>query len=100
MRSWRPCAWSLTTRLMRRPARPHGEPRFKMLETIREYALDRFQASGTAEDRQRRHTGYHLALAERADPELRGARQKQWLDRLEPEHNNMRAALARSRSAP
>jgi len=68
------------------------EPRFTMLETIREYALERLEASGAATVR-RRHAEYYLALAERAEPQRWGAEQSVWLDRLELEHDNLRAAL-------
>jgi predicted ATPase/DNA-binding XRE family transcriptional regulator len=73
------------------------EPRFTMLETIREYALERLESSGEAEEVQRKHAQYYLALAEAAQPEA----SKQWdeaewwskFTRLEREHDNVRAAL-------
>jgi predicted ATPase/class 3 adenylate cyclase/Tfp pilus assembly protein PilF len=71
-----------------------GEPRFTMLETIREYALERLEASGEARLLRQYHAGYYLTLAGRAEPELRaGPQQVAWLDRLEQEHGNLRAAL-------
>jgi len=70
----------------------HREDRFSMLETIREYAGERLEASGEAEELRRRHAQHFLALAEEADPHLRGS-PKEWLDRLEREHDNLRAAL-------
>lgn len=71
-----------------------GEPRFTLLETIRAYALDRLAESGKEEQVRQRHAEYHLALAEKADPHLRTGGQQVWLDRLEIERGNLRAALA------
>jgi tetratricopeptide (TPR) repeat protein len=72
-----------------------GELRFTMLETIREYAFERLAASGEAKLLRQCHTGYYLAMAERAAPELRaGPQQVMWLDRLEREYDNLRAALS------
>lgn len=72
---------------------PEGAPRFAMLATIREYGLERLEESGEAERTRERHAQYYLTLAESAEPELKGPRQAVWLDRLETEHNNLRAAL-------
>lgn len=79
-----------------------GEPRFRMLETLREYAIERLAASGELEEIRRRHAAYYLNLAERAEPELVGPKQAIWLARLEEEHDNLRAALqwAIERSEP
>ncbi|HKP54689.1 MAG TPA: diguanylate cyclase [Chloroflexia bacterium] len=71
-----------------------GEARFAMLETIREYALERLEARGAAAELKRRHADYYLALAERAEPLLVGPEQKRWLGVLASEYGNMRAALA------
>jgi predicted ATPase/DNA-binding SARP family transcriptional activator/DNA-binding CsgD family transcriptional regulator len=70
-----------------------GEPRLVMLETIREYAQERLEESGEAETIKRAHAEYFLALAEIAEPKLWGPEDAAWLDRLEREHDNMRAAL-------
>jgi predicted ATPase/transcriptional regulator with XRE-family HTH domain len=70
-----------------------GEPRFTMMETIHEYALERLEASGEAEALQLRHADYYLTLAEQAEPALLGAEQGEWMERLETEHDNLRAAL-------
>jgi len=63
------------------------------LETIRQYARDRLQEIGESEKCRDRHLNFFLALAEDANPELRGANQRVWLERLEVEHDNVRAAL-------
>ncbi len=70
-----------------------GEARFLVLETLREYALDRLQESGEVEALRAWHAAYYLGLAEEAEPHLRGPDQAAWLNRLEREHNNIRAAL-------
>ncbi len=79
--------------LLRQKAEIDGEPRLLMLETIREYALERLEASGEAEAIRRRHADYYLALAEQAEHMLAGEQQVLWLNRLEQEHENLRAAL-------
>ena len=70
-----------------------SEPAFGMLETVREYARERLAAAGELPAASRAHAHYFLALAERADPALRGAEQRAWFFRLEHEHDNLRAAL-------
>jgi len=72
----------------------HTEERFSMLETIREYAAERLEDSGEAAELRRRHAEHFLALAEEAEPSL-FAESTEWLDRLEQEHDNLRAALHR-----
>jgi predicted ATPase/DNA-binding SARP family transcriptional activator len=75
--------------------RPVGdEPRFAMLETQREYAVERLEQSREADLIRSRHLEYFTGLAERAEPELRGERQLQWHARLEADNDNFRAALA------
>jgi non-specific serine/threonine protein kinase len=73
---------------------PHDEGRFGMLETIQEYARERLEESGQEEEIRRDHALYYLALAERAEAQLRGSGEAAWLDRLEVEHDNLRSALA------
>jgi predicted ATPase len=80
--------------LLQQEAQPDGGPRFRMLETIREYGLERLEASGEAEGTRGRHAAFFRALAEQAEPELLGPQQAAWLARLEPEYDNLRAALA------
>jgi predicted ATPase len=71
-----------------------GEERFWMLETIREYALERLEASDDAGELGRCHAEHFLALAEEAEPHLFGQEEsREWLDRLEGDHDNFRAAL-------
>src|SRR5919206_572403 len=69
------------------------ELRFSMLETVREYALERLSSSGEEDEIRRRHLEHFLALAEAAEPELFAADQIAWFARLEEEHDNLRAAL-------
>ncbi len=69
------------------------EPRLVMLETIREYGLEVLAASGEEEIARRAHAAFYLSLAERVEPELGGAQQAIWLERLEREHDNLQAAL-------
>ena len=70
------------------------EPRFEMLESLREYALERLMArSKEWTTIKYRHAKYYMGLAEAAEPELEGPEQTAWLDRLEMEHDNFLAAL-------
>jgi predicted ATPase/class 3 adenylate cyclase len=72
----------------------HTEERFWMLETILEYAAEQLEDSGEVNEWRRRHAEWFLALAEDAYPHLRGS-PTEWLNRLEREHDNLRAALDR-----
>jgi tetratricopeptide (TPR) repeat protein len=80
--------------LLRQEEGPDGEPRFVMLETVHEFAREKLGESAEAEEIKRAHAEYFLTLAEEAYPELRGPDQLEWLERLEAEHDNMRAALS------
>ena len=80
--------------LLRQEEGPGGEPRFVMLETVHEFAREKLEQSEEAEKIKRTHAQYFLTLAEQAYPELKGANQLEWLDRLEAEHDNMRLALS------
>jgi predicted ATPase/DNA-binding XRE family transcriptional regulator len=71
-----------------------GEVRFSMLETVREYAAGRLATGGEEETIRRWHAEYYLALAETADPQLSGAEQELWFERLEADHDNLRSALS------
>jgi len=78
--------------LLGRPTEP-DETRFWMLETIREYALEQLRAAGEDQQIGGRHARFYAGLVERAEPELTGADQASWLERLEGEHANLQAAL-------
>jgi predicted ATPase/DNA-binding XRE family transcriptional regulator len=74
----------------------HGadtDSRLVMLETIREYALERLEASGESEPLLRRHTEYYLAMVEATVPAFSGEAYQAWVDQLDREHSNLRAAL-------
>ena len=79
--------------LLRQETGPGGEPRFAMLETIREYGRERLGQSGEEAEMRRAHAAFFLALVEAAEAPLLGPQQLIWLDRLEAEHDNLRAAL-------
>ncbi|GAA5064283.1 BTAD domain-containing putative transcriptional regulator [Thermocatellispora tengchongensis] len=68
-------------------------PRFRLLESVAAYCLDRLRESGEEAALRRRHAEHYLALAERAEPRLRGPGQREWLGRLDAEAANLRAAL-------
>jgi predicted ATPase/DNA-binding CsgD family transcriptional regulator len=79
--------------LLRQVEQEGEEPRLLMLETIREYGLEVLSESSEIENIRRAHTAYYLRLAEDAAPQLLGLQQAAWLERLEREHDNLRAAL-------
>jgi predicted ATPase/DNA-binding SARP family transcriptional activator/DNA-binding CsgD family transcriptional regulator len=68
--------------------------RYRLLEPVRQYARERLEASGEADAFRRRHAEFFLVLAEEAAPELSGAQQQEWANRLEADHDNMRATLS------
>jgi predicted ATPase len=70
-----------------------GEVRFVMLQTIREYALERLEEAGGAAAARRAHADFYLGYVEQAEPQLYGSAQMEWLKRLETEQDNLRAAL-------
>ncbi len=70
-----------------------GEARHRLLETVRQYGRDRLGEAHEAAIVRRRHRDWYLRLAEEAEPNLRGPEQLAWLERLETEHDNFRAAL-------
>src|SRR5262249_32443843 len=70
-----------------------GRTRYRLLETVRQYARDRLLESAGAEAIRERHRDYFVAFAEEADKQLLDAEQAEWLRRLEEEHDNLRSAL-------
>ena len=79
--------------LLRQIEQEAAEPRFVMLETIREYGREALAASGEAEVTHQAHAAYYLALAEAAEQAWNGPQQAVWFGRLEQEHDNLRAAM-------
>ena len=86
--------------LLRREEVDHAEPRFRMLETIREFANDQLRAQKGLDETATRHAEYFLSLAEQAAPRLYTAEQHAWVNRLGQESANIRAALAWGQSVP
>lgn len=84
--------------LVQQVAGDDGEPRFGMLEIVREYALARLAERGELTELRRRHAEACMTLAEAGALELQGAQQHRWLVKLDAEHPNVRAALTWSLS--
>ena len=83
----------ITKSLLAAEQHPGTQTRYYFLETIRQYAAEKLVNTGDADTTRRRHFDYFVALAEHAEPALRKANVLEWLDRLEAEHDNLRAAL-------
>ncbi|MBA3531733.1 MAG: tetratricopeptide repeat protein [Ardenticatenales bacterium] len=83
--------------LVRQEDGREGEPRFTLLETLREYAQERLEERGESRLIQNQHLRFFLRLTEEAEPQLHGPDQLRWLDELDAEHANLRAALAHAR---
>ena len=79
--------------LLREAEDANGEPRYLILETVREFGLERLAASGEDEHLHRHHAVYFTELAEQSETALLGAEQGEWVARLEAEHDNFTAAL-------
>jgi predicted ATPase/DNA-binding XRE family transcriptional regulator len=77
-----------------RPRKAGSEVRYGMLEPVRQYALEKLEQSGQAGDALRKHAEFFLELSERAEPELRRPEETEWLERLETEHDNLRATFS------
>ena len=80
--------------LVRQSEGVEGEPRFRMLETIREFAMEQAVAGGRWEALRERHAALFRELAETSAGQVMGSNKRVWLDRLEQEHDNLRAAFA------
>lgn len=80
--------------LLRREDGPDGRSRYVMLEMIRAFGLEQLEDHREVETTREAHANYFLSLAETAKPNLTGPTQGEWLDRLEAEHDNFRAALS------
>ena len=78
--------------LLRLKEQEHTEPRFEMLHTVREFALEQL-AEATVDDLMQRHAEYYLKLVEQIGPPPVGAKQKHWQARLEVEYENIQDAL-------
>ncbi len=79
--------------LLRQQESTEGEPRFWMLQLLREFGLEALAHAGESEVTRQTHAEYFLALTEQAEPDMYGPNQVSWLERLEQEHDNQRAAL-------
>jgi predicted ATPase len=79
---------------VRQEEQPDGQPRYLMLETVHEFALEKLETAGEEHPARQRHAAYFLALAEEADAALRGPEQLVTLAQFDVEHDNLRAALA------
>jgi len=90
---------SLADQSLLRAEEIDGETRFRMLDTIREFAAERLVESGEQPEIERRHTETFLALAESLTPKLTGDDQRRWLGRIERDHDNIRSVLDRAVAA-
>ncbi|RPI81535.1 MAG: adenylate/guanylate cyclase domain-containing protein, partial [Chloroflexi bacterium] len=94
------CLGSLLDKsLLRETNSTNNEPRFELLEMLREFGLEQLGVSGEQETIQRRHANYFLALAGQAEAGLDNVEQVQWMNQMEQEHDNLRAALEWSKTA-
>jgi non-specific serine/threonine protein kinase len=80
--------------LLHHAEQPDGEPRFVMLETVREFGLEQLMASGEEAITRRRHAAWAVAFAERIDALIQSNEDRRWIDSLEVDRANLRAALA------
>ena len=85
--------------LLREVEGTNGEPRFVMLEMLREFGFEQLEASGEGEAIRLLHATFFLGLTEQAEARSESAEQAQWMNRMEQEHDNFRAALEWSKGA-
>ena len=85
---------SLVSKSLLHAERTGERTRYRLLETLREFAAERLRGSGDADDLERRHAEWYAALADRLAPSIMGEGQRAVLDRLEEEHDNLRAAMS------
>jgi predicted ATPase/DNA-binding CsgD family transcriptional regulator len=91
--AWATIALLVDKSLVQADATAGDDRRYRLLQPIREYALERLAESGASDDARDRHAAYYVALAERAEPALWGAEEGAWLRRLAADRENFRAAL-------
>jgi tetratricopeptide (TPR) repeat protein len=77
----------------------YGATRYRLLETVRQYAWHQLRQTEEEDICQRRHIAFLVAVAEKAEPQFKGADQQAWLEKLEAEHDNLRSALTWSATA-
>jgi predicted ATPase/DNA-binding CsgD family transcriptional regulator len=90
---WSTLALLVDKSLVQADARAGDDGRYRLLEPIRQYALQRLIERGELGEARRRHTRYYIALAERGTRAMWGPEERTWLQRLEAEHGNFRASL-------
>jgi len=89
----------LVNKSLVRAEEPGETKRYRLLETIRQYAHEKLSASGEEQEIRDRHLAFYLRFAEAAEPRLRSGEQMVWLERVEAEYDNLRAALDWSRES-
>jgi non-specific serine/threonine protein kinase len=85
---------SLVDKSLVEVAERDGAARYRLLETVRQYAREKLEGSGEKPSIRRRHAGFFLELAERVEPKINGKDREFWLGRLDTDHDNLRSALA------
>jgi non-specific serine/threonine protein kinase len=91
---------SLVDKSLLTPEERHGLARYRLLETVREYAGERLREKGELDGWRARHLEHFVALVDEAEPHLQGADADAWLDRLDAEIDNIRSALAWAAATP